>query len=61
MRCIMRYNHSLYQKDIFKFIYYFIILFFNKVYIFKYILLLVPCIHYESAIMLLFKLIFYLN
>jgi hypothetical protein len=38
--CIMGYDHSLDQKDIFKFIYYFMILFLT-VYIFKYFLLFV--------------------
>jgi hypothetical protein len=50
---IMGYNHSLGQKDIFKFIYSFMISFLT-VYIFKHFLLLVPCSHQGSAIMLSF-------
>jgi hypothetical protein len=48
---IMGYDHSLGQKDILKFIYYFMILFLIYLYIF---LLLISCNHQRSAIMLLF-------
>jgi hypothetical protein len=53
MGYIMGYDYSLDQKDIFKFIYCFMIIFFI-VYIFKYFLLLIPCNHKVSAIILLF-------
>jgi hypothetical protein len=51
---IMGCNHSLGRKDIFKFIYCFMILF-PTIYILKHFLLLVPCSQQGSAIMLSFQ------
>jgi hypothetical protein len=51
---IMGYDHSLGWKDILKFVYCFMMLFLT-IYIFKYILLLVPCSHKKSAICCHFK------
>jgi hypothetical protein len=51
MRCIMSYDHSLGWKDIFKFVYCFMIIFLT-VYILKYFLLLVSHSQQGIAIML---------
>jgi hypothetical protein len=53
MSCIMGCDHSKGWMDIHKFVYCFMILFLI-IYILKHFLLLVPCSHQESAIMLLF-------
>jgi hypothetical protein len=53
MSHIMDCDHYLIWKDILKFVYYFMILFFT-IYIFKHFLLLVLCIHQGNAIMLSF-------
>jgi hypothetical protein len=50
---IMGCDHSFGQKDILKYVYYFMILFLT-VYIFKYFLLLVPFSYQGSAIMFSF-------